>query len=207
LIAHQLGLTVQLVGFKGLMMTSRIDPTAALGIDAIAKSILVLRHQNILLDRDLAALYGVTTKRLNEQVKRNLARFPIDFMFQLTAEEETALRSHFATSTKPAATRGGRRYLPYAFTEQCVAMLSSVLSTERAVAVNVEIMRAFVRMRVVLAANKELARRFAELEARLDKRTAKQDKAIAAIMSAIRELMNPTLRRTRGIGFTAKVDG
>lgn len=187
-------------------MTSRIDTTAALGVDAIAKSILVLRHQNILLDRDLAALYGVTTKRLNEQVKRNLARFPTDFMFQLTAGEVAALRSHFATSKKPAANRGGRRYLPYAFTEQGVAMLSSVLSTEHAVAVNIEIMRAFVRMRSVLAANKELARRFAELETRLDKKTATQDKAIAAIMSAIRQLMNPPIRRTHGIGFTAKFD-
>jgi len=197
---------VQPVGFIGFMMTSTIDSNAAPGVDSIAKSILVLRHQNILLDCDLAALYGVTTKRLNEQVKRNLARFPIDFMFQLTAEEETALRSHFATSKKPAASRGGRRYLPYAFTEQGVAMLSSVLSTERAVAVNIEIMRAFVRMRSVLAANKELAQRFAELESRLDKKTAVQDKAIAAIMSAIRELMNPPIRLSRGIGFTAKFD-
>jgi hypothetical protein len=122
-------------------------------------------------------------------------------MFQLTAEEETALRSHFATSKKPATNRGGRRYLPYAFTEQGVAMLSSVLSTERAVAVNIEIMRTFVRMRSVLAANKQLARRFAGL-----KKNAIQDKAIAAIMSAIRELMNPPIRRTRGIGFTAKFD-
>jgi len=186
------------------MMTSRIDTSATLGVDGIAKSILVLRDQNVLLDRDLAALYGVTTKRLNEQVKRNLARFPIDFMFQLTAGEETALRSHFATSKKPAPNRGGRRYLPHAFTEQVVAMLSSVLSTERAVAVNIEIMRAFVRMRSVLAANKELAQRFAELETRLDKKAAVQDKAIVAIMSAIRELMNPPIRRTRGIGFTAK---
>ena len=185
-------------------MTSTIDTSAALGVDGIAKSILVLRDQNVLLDRDLAALYGVTTKRLNEQVKRNLARFPIDFMFQLTAGEETALRSHFATSKKPAPNRGGRRYLPHAFTEQVVAMLSSVLSTERAVAVNIEIMRAFVRMRSVLAANKELAQRFVELEARLDKKAAVQDKAIVAIMSAIRELMNPPIRRTRGIGFTAK---
>jgi ORF6N domain len=189
-----------------LMMTSRIDTSAALGEDGIAKSILLLRDQNVLLDRDLAALYGVTTKRLNEQVKRNLARFPIDFMFQLTAEEETALRSHFATSKKPTSNHGGRRYLPYAFTEQGVAMLSSVLSTERAVAVNIEIMRAFVRMRSVLAANKELAQRFAELESRLDKKTAVQDKAIAAIMSAIRELMNPPIRLSRGIGFTAKFD-
>ncbi len=197
---------MQRVGFMSLTMTSRIDTSGALGVDGIAKSILVLRDQNVLLDRDLAALYGVTTKRLNERVKRNLARFPIDFMFQLTAEEETALRSHFATSKKPAASRGGRRYLPYAFTEQGVAMLSSVLSTERAVAVNIEIMRAFVRMRSVLAANKELAQRFAELESRLDKKTAVQDKAIAAIMSAIRELMNPPIRLSRGIGFTAKFD-
>jgi hypothetical protein len=189
-------------------MTLRND-TAALGVDAIAKSILVLRHQNILLDHDLAALYGVTTKRLNEQVKRNLARFPSDFMFQLTVDEEGALRSHFATSKKAGLNRGGRRYLPYAFTEQGVAMLSSVLSTERAVAVNIEIMRAFVRMRSVLTANKALARRFAELETRigrLDKKTARQDEAIAAIMSAIRELMTPPIRRTRGIGFTAKFD-
>jgi hypothetical protein len=112
----------------------------------------------------------------------------------------------FATSKKPTVNRGGRRYLPYAFTEQGVAMLSSVLSIERAVAVNIEIMRAFVRMRSVFAANKELARRFAELETRLDKKTATQDKAIAAIMSAIRQLMNPPIRRTRGIGFTAKFD-
>ncbi|MFI4890330.1 MAG: ORF6N domain-containing protein [Steroidobacterales bacterium] len=143
------------------MMKSRIGPTPAVGVDAIAKSILVLRNQNILLDRDLAALYGVTTNRLNEQVKRNHSRFPTDFMFQLSAEEAAALRSHFATSKKLTANRGGRRYLPYAFTEQGVAMLSSVLSTER---------------------------------------------AIAAIMSAIRELMNPPLRRTRGIGFTANLD-
>jgi ORF6N domain len=108
LIAYHRGLTVQRIGFIGFMMTSRIDTRAALGVNGIAKSILVLRDQNVLLDRDLAALYGVTTKRLNEQVKRNLARFPIDFMFQLTAEEETALRSHFSTSKKPAANRGGR---------------------------------------------------------------------------------------------------
>jgi len=208
LIANLLGLTVQLVGFKGFVMTLRND-TTALGVDAIAKSILVLRDQNILLDHDLAVLYGVTTKRLNEQVKRNLPRFPSDFMFQLTVDEEGALRSHFATSKKAGPNRGGRRYLPYAFTEQGVAMLSSVLSTERAVAVNIEIMRAFVRMRGVFAANKSLARRFAELETRigrLDKKTARQDEAIAAIMSAIRELMNPPIRRTRGIGFTAKFD-
>jgi hypothetical protein len=208
LIANLLGLTVQLVGFKSFVMTLRND-TTALGVDAIAKSILVLRDQNILLDHDLAALYGVTTKRLNEQVKRNLTRFPGDFMFQLTVDEEGALRSHFATSKKAGPNRGGRRYLPYAFTEQGVAMLSSVLSTERAVAVNIEIMRAFVRMRGVFAANKSLARRFAELETRigrLDKKTARQDEAIAAIMSVIRELMNPPIRRTRGIGFTAKFD-
>jgi hypothetical protein len=136
LIARRLALRVELLGFKGSVMPSKGDSSAAQGLDAIAKSILVLRGQNILLDRDLAALYGVTTKRLNEQVKRNLARFPIDFMFQLTAEEEAALRSHFATSNKPAVNRGGRRYLAYAFTQQGVAMLSSVLSTCDPIAVS-----------------------------------------------------------------------
>jgi hypothetical protein len=177
-----------------------------LDVDAIARSVLVLRHQNILLDRDLAALYGVATKRLNEQIKRNLARFPIDLMFRVSSEEEIALRSHFATSKTLTTSHGGRRYLPYAFTEQGVAMLSSVSSTERAVAVSIEIMRAFVRMRGVLAANKELARRFAELETGLHRKTAMQDKAIAAIMSAIREVMKPPVRPSRGIGFTALLD-
>jgi hypothetical protein len=154
----------------------------------------------VLLDEDLATLYGVATKVLLQAVKRNRKRFPEDFMIQLNPVEWLALRSQTVTS-KPG--RGGRRYAPYAFTEQGVAMLSSVLNSEHAIAVNIEIMRAFVRLRELMASNKELARRFDELEARLEKRLTAHDEAIAAILSAIRQLMNPLPPKRRGIGFTA----
>jgi ORF6N domain len=169
----------------------------------ITRAILVLRGHKILLDEDLAALYGVVTGVLVQAVKRNIARFPADFMFQLTAAEWTALRSQTVIA-KPG--RGGRRSAPYAFTEQGVAMLSSVLGSERAIAVNIEIMRAFVQLRGLLASNKELARRFDQLEARLNKKLADHDDAIAAILSAIRQLMNPPEPKRRGIGFTAHID-
>src|SRR5437763_8611056 len=109
----------------------------------VERSILIIREQRVMLDRDLAALYGVSTTRLNEQVRRNIARFPSDFMFQLTADEAAALRSQIAISN---GNRGGRRYPPLTFIEQGVAMLSSVLHSERAVQVNIAIMRAFVRL-------------------------------------------------------------
>jgi hypothetical protein len=146
-----------------------------------------------MLDSDLAELYGVTTKRLNEQVRRNLSRFPEDFMFQLTESETHLLRSQFATSKKG---RGGRRYLPYAFTEQGVAMLSSVLNSERAIKVNIEIMRAFVRLRQILASNKELAKRLDELE-------KKYDVQFKIVFDAIRQLMAPQKSEPpkRRIGF------
>ena len=167
----------------------------------ITHSILVLRGHKVLLDEDLATLYGVETKVLVQAVKRNAARFPEDFMLQLTAPEWTALRSQFVT-LKPG--RGQhRKYLPYAFTEQGVAMLSSVLRSPRAIAVNIEIMRAFVRMREMLASNHELAKRIDQLEARIGKKLATHDEAITAILSAIRELMHPPLPKRRGIGFTA----
>jgi hypothetical protein len=169
----------------------------------ITRSILVLRGQRVLLDAELADLYGVAIKVLLQAVKRNAQRFPADFMMQLTATEWAALRSQFVTSKTG---RGGRRYPPYAFTEQGVAMLSSVLGSERAIAVNIEIMRAFVRMRELLSSNKELARRFAQLEARIDKKLAEHDDAITAILSAIRELMNPLPSKRRGIGFTANLE-
>jgi len=121
-------------------------------------------------------------------------------MIQLTETEWIALRSQTVTS-KPG--RGGRRYAPYAFTEQGVAMLSSVLGSERAIAINIEIMRAFVKLRELLTSNKELARQFGELEARLEKKLTAHDEAIAAILSAIRQLMNPPPPKRRGIGFTA----
>jgi hypothetical protein len=172
-------------------------------VDGITGAILVQRGHRVLLDETLAELYGVETKVLIQAVKRNLGRFPPDFMFQLTASEWAGLRSQIVTST---VRRGGRRYPPYAFTEQGVAMLSSVLKSARAIAVNIQIMRAFVRMREMLTTNKELAQKLDQLEARLEKKLASHDEAIAAILSAIRELMNPTPRKRRGIGFTADLD-
>src|ERR1700675_2536580 len=129
--------------------------------EQIGAFILVLRRHRVLLDEDLAELYGVETRVLVQAVKRNLSRFPRDFMFQLTTAEWAALRSQSVISN---VGRGGRRSVPYAFTEQGVAMLSSVLNSERAIAVNIEIMRAFVRIRELLAGDNALAAKFAQLE-------------------------------------------
>jgi hypothetical protein len=171
-------------------------------VQNITGSILLLRGHKVLLDAELAALYGVTTKRLNEQVKRNRERFPEDFMFQLAPTEEAALRSHFATSKTPSG-RGGRRYLPYAFTEHGAIMAATVLNSSRAVEMSIYVVRAFVQLRELLGSSRELAQRFAQLEARLDKKLTDHDAAIAAILSAIRELMNPPAPERRSIGFTA----
>jgi ORF6N domain-containing protein len=152
---------------------------------------LLLRGHKVLLDVDLAALYGVTTKRLNEQVKRNRSRFPADFMFQLTPQEVASLRSQIATSNRG---RGGRRYAPYAFTEQGVAMLSTVLNSERAIQVNIEIMRTFVRLRQMIASNAELARKLADFE-------RKYDAQFKVVFDAIRQLMAPAEPKKRKIGF------
>jgi hypothetical protein len=176
---------------------------ALVPVDHIARSILVLRGHKVLLDAELAELYGVATKVLLQAVKRNRERFPDDFMIQITAAEWEALRSQSVTSN---AQRGGRRYLPYAFTEQGVAMLSSVLRSDRAIAVNIQIMRAFVRMRELLNSNRELARRLKELEVRLQKKLATHDRSITAILSAIRQLMNPPTPKRRPVGFTADFD-
>jgi hypothetical protein len=157
----------------------------------VETKILLLRGERVILDADLAALYGVETKLLTRAVRRNLDRFPPDFMFQLTAEEHAALRIQFGTSN---ARRGGRRYRPYAFTEQGVAMLSSVLNSKRAVAVNIEIMRAFVRLRAMLAGHADLARKLATLE-------RKYDVQFKVVFDAIRELMAPPAKTRRPIGF------
>ncbi len=141
-------------------------------------------------------LYGVETRILLQAVRRNLERFRPDFMFELSALEWAALRSQFVTSTPH---RGGRRYAPCVFTEQGVAMLSSVLSSGHAIAVNIEIMRSFVRIRRLLEADKSLAHRFERLERKL----ASHDHAIIGILSAIRQLMQPPVAKRRGIGFTA----
>jgi hypothetical protein len=159
----------------------------------LLQSIHLLRGQKVMLDFDLATLYGVTTGNLNKAVKRNRTRFPSDFMFQLTATEAERLIFHFGISKA----RGGRRHLPYAFTEQGVAMLSSVLHSERAVKVNISIMRAFVRLRETLESNRELAGKFSELE----KRVGKHDDEISAIIDAIRQLMAPPEKPPREIGF------
>jgi hypothetical protein len=170
----------------------------------ITRTILILRGHKVLLDQELATLYGVEIRVLVQAVKRNAERFPEDFMFQLGAEEWSALRSQSVTLE---AGRGQhRKYLPYAFTEQGVAMLSSVLRSPRAIAVNIQIMRAFVHMRELLSSNHELAKRLDQLEARLDKKLGEHDAAIAAILSAIRQLMHPPATKRRPIGFTADLD-
>jgi ORF6N domain len=180
--------------------------TAPVPVEHITQSILLLRGHKVLLDTDLAELYGVATKVLLQAVRRNKERFPEDFMIQLTAAEWAALR--LRTVTLEPGRGQHRKYLPYAFTEQGVAMLSSVLNSDRAIAVNIEIMRAFVKLRELLVSNKELARRFAQLETRLDKKLTEQDRAIGAILSAIRELMHPKVPvpKRRPIGFTANLD-
>jgi hypothetical protein len=176
------------------------EAAAAVSIERIADAILVVRGYRVLLDAELAELYAVSTKALLQAVKRNRDRFPDDFMISITAEEWKSLRSQIVISN---ARRGGRRHLPYAFTEQGVAMLSSVLRSSRAITVNIQIMRAFVRMRQLLNSNVELARRLNELESRLEAKLATHDDSIAAILSAIRQLMRPPESRSRAIGFTA----
>ena len=157
---------------------------ALVPVEDISRAILVLRGHKVLLDAELAALYGVETRVLLQAVRRNRERFPEDFMLQLTAAEWAALRSQFVTLKTGRGQH--RKYLPYAFTEQGVAMLSSVLSSQRAIAVNIQIMRTFVRMREMLVSNKKLAQKLDQLEARIDKKLAAHDEAIAAILSAIR---------------------
>lgn len=164
--------------------------------ERINKAIRLLRGEKVMLDKDLAILYEVPTKVLLQAVKRNTERFPHDFMFRLNAEEFRFLRSQFVTS-KQGDRRGGRRYLPYAFTEQGVAMLSTVLGSRRAIAVNIEIMRAFVKLRVILATHVELARKIEEMEKKYDAR-------FKIVFEAIRELMAPRGKPQRRIGFHAE---
>jgi hypothetical protein len=163
--------------------------------ERIAKVILFLRGHKVLLDEDLAKLYGVSTKRLNEQVRRNRKRFPPDFMFELTDEESLALRSQIATLKRGRGRH--RKYLPFAFTEQGVAMLSSVLRSDRAIQVNIAIMRAFVRLREILASHKDLARKLEEMERRYDSQ-------FQIVFEAIRQLMAPApppQEKKKRIGF------
>lgn len=193
----------------------------------IENKIYIIRGRKVMLDRDLAVLYGVTAKRLNEQVKRNIERFPADFMFQLTEEEshqfgsrsqiatlndesgldEPILRSQFATSSEHQDLRfqngtsrlqhGGQRYRPYAFTEQGVAMLSSVLRSKQAIQVNIQIMRTFTKIREMLASNSELRKQIEQLE-------QKYDKQFTQVFAAIKLLLEPPTNPPGKIGFRTK---
>lgn len=160
----------------------------------IESKIFMIRGYKVMLDRDLAKLYGVTTGNLNKALKRNLERFPEDFMFQLTKEEENSLRFQFGSLKRGQHSK----YLPYVFTEQGVAMLSSVLRSERAIQVNIAIMRAFVKLRQILSMNKELSYKLSELERKIEK----HDTGIQAIFDAIRKLMAPApIKPKPQIGF------
>ena len=165
-------------------------------LELVERRIYPIRGQKVMLDADLAELYQVLTKNLNLAVRRNIDRFPPDFMFQLTQEETEALRLQFATSN---AGRGGRRYLPYAFTEHGALMLANVLNGERAALTSVQVVRAFVRLRQMLASNAELSRKLAALE-------KKYDAQFKIVFDAIRQLMTPPEPKRREIGFHVKYD-
>jgi len=159
-----------------------------ISVEFIATKIFVIRGKRVMLDKDLAKLYEVKTKNLNKAVKRNIERFPEDFMFQLTNEEIENLRFQFGTSK-----RGGRRYLPYVFTQEGVAMLSSVLNSSRAIQVNIQIMRAFIKLRRMLLTNTDLRRKIEEME-------RKYDRQFAIVFEAIKQLLEPP-KQTRAIGY------
>jgi hypothetical protein len=161
--------------------------------EAIERKIYLIRGQRVMLDSDLAELYGVEVKQLKRQVRRNIDRFPADFMFQLSKEEDDSLRCHFGTLKRGEHSK----YLPYVFSEQGVAMLSSVLNSKRAVQVNIAIMRTFVKLREMIASHKDLAKKLEELE-------QKYDAQFRVVFDAIRELMIPPDEDKRKIGFLAK---
>jgi hypothetical protein len=179
---------------------TKTEQSVPAGVDQIAAAVLVLRGQRVILDADLAALYGVTTKRLNEQVKRNASRFPQDFSFRLRRTEVDALnRSQIATGSQK---HRDPRFPPLVFTEHGAIMAATVLNSERAVEMSVYVVRAFVQLRELLSSNTELARRLNELERKLEG----HDATITAILDAIRELMSPPAVKRRAIGFTADVE-
>jgi hypothetical protein len=163
--------------------------------EIIERKIYIIRGQKVMLDRDLAELYTVETFNLNKAVKRNIDRFPPDFMFQITKDEAEYLKFHFGISKRSG--RGGRRYLPYAFTEQGIAMLSSVLKSKRAVQVNITIMRAFVKLRELIAMHKDLAKKLEELE-------KKYDSQFRVVFDAIRALVAEPEPKEKKIGFLVR---
>lgn len=174
------------------------ESAVAISGEEIEHAILLIRGQKVMLDRDLARLYGVKTKILNKAVSRNLDRFPADFMFQLTPDEHDSLRFQFGTLKRGQHSK----YLPFVFTQEGVAMLSGVLRSPRAVQVNVAIMRAFVRLREMLSLHKELAHKLADLERKIEN----HDENIHSLFDAIRQLMTPPETPRREIGFHVKED-
>jgi len=177
----------------------------SIAVDSIAGRIVTLRGQRIMLDSDLAALYGVPTKRLNEQAKRNAERFPADFMFRLdSGEVESLNRSQFATGSQK---HRDPRFPPFAFSEHGAIMAATVLNSPRAVEVSIFVVRAFVQLRELLAGHRELAKRLDELEARIERKLSTHDQAIAGILDAIRQLMAPPpAAKKRPIGFVTPDD-
>ena len=171
--------------------------SAIVPIERITAKIFLIRNEKVLLESDLAELYGVEVKMLKRSVKRNINRFPIDFMFSLTKEEYRSLRYQFGTLKRGEHSK----YLPFAFTEQGVAMLSSVLNSERAVQVNIAIMRAFVQMRKFLQSNEELAKKLDKIERETKRKFASQQKQIHLVFDAIKELMIEKSTPKRKIGF------
>ena len=173
-----------------------MNKTAIVLAKRVGSKILVLRNQKVILDADLAELYGVPVKHLNQQVKRNAHRFPTDFVFTLTKAEHESLRSQIVTSNPG---RGGRRYLPNAFTEHGAIMAATVLNSKRAIEMSIFVVRAFVQMRQALVLNHHVVSKLSELEARLDS----HDAEIQELVEAIRELLAPLPENSRRIGFEA----
>lgn len=187
-------------------MAERTENASSPGViaaPAIEKRIFVIRERQVMLDEDLADLYGVETRVLVQQVKRNIKRFPPDFMFQLSKAEAEALRSQFVISNEG---RGGRRYEPYVFTEQGVAMLSGVLRSDRAIAVNIEIMRAFVELRRVAGSYAALQERLEEIEREMGNRLDEHDERLDQIFKVLHQLIAPPPQSKRPVGFRVKDD-
>lgn len=174
-----------------------MSKSIAIPDEVVISKIYLIRNQKVMLDIDLAALYQVETGRLNEQVKRNADRFPDDFMFQLTDEEWESLRSQIANSKKG---RGGRRYAPFAFTEHGVLMLSSVLNSERAIQVNIQIMRIYTKFKGMLLDHKDILLKLEKLE----KKVSKHDENFKVVFSYLKELLNPKTEPMRKIGYKRK---
>jgi phage regulator Rha-like protein len=174
-------------------------------LERVERTILVLRGHRVILDSDLAALYGVTVSVFNQAVKRNIQRFPADFAFQLTREEHETLRSQIVISKNER--RGGRQYLPFAFTEHGAVMAASILNSPKAVEMSVEVVRAFIRLRKILASNRHLAARVDDLERKMNQSNATHSKNIVTLFDAVRSLMATPERPKRRIGFQVKGKG